>query len=96
VSSPAFEIADRDVASSTAWACRCTLRRRPPHALPNATARAWSSTSTCSATRATSSISRASRTRSALDEIKRHHYTTHDELNPKRIIPAGPLDLGFA
>ena len=31
----------------------------------------------------------------ALDEIKRHYYTTHDELNPKRIIPAGPLDLGF-
>ena len=29
----------------------------------------------------------------ALDEIKRHYYTTHDELNPKRIIPAGPLDL---
>ena len=27
----------------------------------------------------------------ALDEIKRHYYTTHDELNPKRIIPAGPL-----
>jgi glutathionyl-hydroquinone reductase len=32
----------------------------------------------------------------ALDEIKRHYYTTHDELNPKRIIPAGPLDLGFS
>jgi putative glutathione S-transferase len=31
----------------------------------------------------------------ALDEIKRHYYTTHDELNPKRIIPLGPLDLGF-
>jgi len=31
----------------------------------------------------------------ALDEIKRHYYTTHDELNPKRIIPAGPLDLKF-
>jgi putative glutathione S-transferase len=31
----------------------------------------------------------------ALDEIKVHYYTTHDELNPKRIIPAGPLDLGF-
>jgi putative glutathione S-transferase len=31
----------------------------------------------------------------ALEEIKRHYYTTHDELNPKRIIPAGPLDLGF-
>ena len=31
----------------------------------------------------------------ALDEIKEHYYTTHDELNPKRIIPAGPLDLGF-
>ena len=31
----------------------------------------------------------------ALDEVKRHYYTTHDELNPKRIIPQGPLDLGF-
>ena len=31
----------------------------------------------------------------ALDEIKRHYYTTHDELNPKRIIPAGPFELGF-
>jgi len=31
----------------------------------------------------------------ALEEIKRHYYTTHDELNPKRIIPAGPLELGF-
>jgi putative glutathione S-transferase len=26
----------------------------------------------------------------ALDQIKRHYYTTHDELNPKRIIPVGP------
>jgi glutathionyl-hydroquinone reductase len=32
----------------------------------------------------------------ALDEVKRHYYTTHDELNPKRIIPLGPADLGFA
>jgi putative glutathione S-transferase len=31
----------------------------------------------------------------ALEEIKRHYYTTHDELNPKRIVPAGPLDLEF-
>ena len=31
----------------------------------------------------------------AMDQIKTHYYTTHDELNPKRIIPAGPLDLGF-
>jgi putative glutathione S-transferase len=30
-----------------------------------------------------------------MDEIKRHYYTTHDELNPKRIIPAGPLDLDW-
>jgi glutathionyl-hydroquinone reductase len=29
------------------------------------------------------------------DEIKRHYYTTHDELNPKRIIPAGPLDMDW-
>jgi putative glutathione S-transferase len=28
----------------------------------------------------------------AIDEIKTHYYTTHDELNPKRIIPRGPLD----
>ncbi|HWI22975.1 MAG TPA: glutathione S-transferase C-terminal domain-containing protein [Baekduia sp.] len=26
------------------------------------------------------------------DQIKTHYYTTHDELNPKRIIPKGPLD----
>jgi glutathionyl-hydroquinone reductase len=26
----------------------------------------------------------------AMDQIKRHYYTTHDMLNPKRIIPAGP------
>ena len=25
-----------------------------------------------------------------MDQIKRHYYTTHDELNPKRIIPVGP------
>jgi glutathionyl-hydroquinone reductase len=31
----------------------------------------------------------------SLEEVKRHYYTTHDELNPKRIIPAGPADLGF-
>ena len=31
----------------------------------------------------------------ALDEIKVHYYTTHDRLNPKRIIPAGPLDVDF-
>lgn len=30
----------------------------------------------------------------AMDEIKRHYYTTHDTLNPKRIIPAGP-ELDF-
>jgi glutathionyl-hydroquinone reductase len=27
----------------------------------------------------------------AMDQIKEHYYTTHDMLNPKRIIPAGPL-----
>jgi putative glutathione S-transferase len=26
-----------------------------------------------------------------LDEIKQHYYTTHDELNPKRIVPRGPF-----
>jgi putative glutathione S-transferase len=26
----------------------------------------------------------------AMNQIKRHYYTTHDELNPKRIIPVGP------
>ena len=31
-----------------------------------------------------------------MDEIKRHYYTTHDELNPKRIIPLGPLDADWA
>jgi len=29
------------------------------------------------------------------DEIKRHYYTTHDMLNPKRIIPLGPLDMDW-
>ena len=28
-------------------------------------------------------------------QIKRHYYTTHDMLNPKRIIPAGPLDMDW-
>jgi len=31
----------------------------------------------------------------AMDQIKRHYYTTHDELNPKRIIPVGPEHLDF-
>ena len=31
----------------------------------------------------------------AMDEIKTHYYTTHDSLNPKRIVPAGPLDLDW-
>jgi glutathionyl-hydroquinone reductase len=26
----------------------------------------------------------------AIEQIKRHYYTTHDELNPKKIIPVGP------
>ncbi len=26
----------------------------------------------------------------AMDQIKTHYYTTHDELNPKHIIPVGP------
>lgn len=30
-----------------------------------------------------------------MDEIKRHYYYTHDEINPTRIVPLGPLlDLG--
>jgi glutathionyl-hydroquinone reductase len=28
-------------------------------------------------------------------QIKEHYYTTHDMLNPKRIIPAGPLDTDW-
>jgi glutathionyl-hydroquinone reductase len=31
-----------------------------------------------------------------LEQIKRHYYTTHDMLNPKRIIPAGPEQLDFS
>ena len=31
----------------------------------------------------------------AMDEIKTHYYTTHDSLNPKRIVPNGPLDLDW-
>jgi len=30
----------------------------------------------------------------AMDQIKRHYFTTHDHLNPSRIIPRGP-DLDF-
>jgi putative glutathione S-transferase len=32
----------------------------------------------------------------AMDEIKRHYYTTHDMLNPKHIIPLGPEGLDFS
>jgi putative glutathione S-transferase len=32
----------------------------------------------------------------AMDEIREHYYTTHDSLNPKRIIPRGPLDLDLS
>ncbi|MBV8116676.1 MAG: glutathione S-transferase family protein, partial [Candidatus Eremiobacteraeota bacterium] len=29
------------------------------------------------------------------DHIKRHYYYTHDDINPTRIVPVGPLlDLG--
>jgi putative glutathione S-transferase len=28
----------------------------------------------------------------SFEEIKEHYYTTHDELNPKRIIPKGPFE----
>lgn len=31
----------------------------------------------------------------AMDQIREHYYTTHDSLNPKHIIPRGPLDLDF-
>jgi glutathionyl-hydroquinone reductase len=31
----------------------------------------------------------------SLAQIKEHYYTTHDMLNPKRIIPAGPLDADW-
>ncbi len=27
-----------------------------------------------------------------MDQIKEHYYTTHDELNPKHIIPLGPIN----
>jgi putative glutathione S-transferase len=30
------------------------------------------------------------------DEIKRHYYTTHDMLNPSRIIPLGPLGMDWS
>jgi putative glutathione S-transferase len=29
------------------------------------------------------------------DEIKRHYYTTHEMLNPKRIVPLGPIDVDW-
>jgi putative glutathione S-transferase len=31
----------------------------------------------------------------AMEQIREHYYTTHDSLNPKRIVPRGPLDLDF-
>jgi putative glutathione S-transferase len=30
------------------------------------------------------------------DQIKRHYYTTHDMINPKRLVPLGPLDMDWA
>jgi putative glutathione S-transferase len=27
----------------------------------------------------------------SFDHIKRHYYMTHDEINPTRIVPIGPL-----
>jgi putative glutathione S-transferase len=30
------------------------------------------------------------------DEIKIHYYTTHDELNPKKIVPLGPIGEDWA
>ena len=32
----------------------------------------------------------------AWDEIRRHYYTTHDSLNPKRLIPRGPLGMDWS
>ena len=32
----------------------------------------------------------------AMDQIKQHYYTTHDMLNPKRLIPLGPLDTDWS
>jgi glutathionyl-hydroquinone reductase len=31
----------------------------------------------------------------AMDQIKVHYYTTHDSVNPNRLIPAGPENLDF-
>ena len=71
------------------------LRRRLPHALPLQRPAADRVPEPDRATRPTSSTSRTSRRRSRWTRSRRHYYTTHDELNPKRIIPAGPFDLGF-
>jgi putative glutathione S-transferase len=30
-----------------------------------------------------------------MDQIKVHYYTPHDDLNPRRIVPAGPEHLDF-
>ncbi len=31
-----------------------------------------------------------------LEEIKAHYYTTHDDLNPKRIVAGGPIDADWS
>lgn len=30
-----------------------------------------------------------------IDEIRRHYYYSHDSINPTRIVPAGPADVGL-
>ena len=30
----------------------------------------------------------------SLEQIKRHYYTTHDMINPSRLVPVGP-DIDF-
>ena len=78
-------------ASSRRW-CASTPSTT---ATSSATCAGSSTTRTSGATRATSTSSRASRRPSAIDQIKRHYYTTHGFLDPSGIIPVGP-EIDFA
>ncbi len=99
----------RGASSPSAASCSATRSPRPTGACSprscastpsttatsSATSGASSTTPTCGATRATSTGRPGIAATVAMDQIKRHYYTTHDFLNPSRIIPDGPA-IDFA